>query len=83
MSIGQMKCEVAPLSGPVGRTVLVHENKFAVSAHAAMEVDVRIAHLMACGPVAHDEQKHVRGRPVDEPVRGAAFRRKARAQAGA
>ena len=70
------------LFGSVGRPVLARESVFAVGAHAAMQVDVRIAHLIARGAVANDEQKHVRGRSVDEPMRVAGPRRKAGALAG-
>ena len=47
-----------------------------------MEIDVRIAHLVARRAVANHEQNHVRGRSVDEPMGGPGPGRKASALAG-
>jgi hypothetical protein len=61
----------------------VREGVFAVGAHAPTHVDVGIAHFIAGGAVANDEQNNVPGGPVDEPMGVVGAGREAGAKAGA
>ena len=52
----------------MGSSVLAREFVLAIPSHAGVEVDVGIAHLIARGAVADDEQNNILGGSVDEPV---------------
>ena len=60
----------------------MRESISAARARAAMQVDVRIAHLVARCAVANDEQNHDPRPSVDKPMRVPGPRRKAGALAG-
>jgi hypothetical protein len=63
--------------------VLSRENVPAIGSHSAVHVGVGIAHFIARRAVADDEQEHILGGPVDEPMRIAGYCREAGAHARA
>src|SRR5579863_7259815 len=66
----------------IRRPVLMREFVLSVRPHAALEVDVRIAHLIARRAVADNEQQNILGGSIDEAMRIAGSGRKADAHAG-